>query len=286
MAFGGLLSMSSGKTEFNDVRDTNMISRRWNLIRAFGTRDLKARYKGSFLGWAWSLLVPLATLGIYTVVFSVIFRGAPPPMGNGQTIFVLWLFAGLTTWTFFSSSINGGMAALTSSGGMLQKVYFPAYAPVMGAGLAVGVQSLIEIGIYVLVMIVLGNMSWTWLLVPLWMILFIAACQAFAVIVAVLNIYYRDLAHLIAIALQLLFYATPIIYPLSMVNASWKGISLAFIIRLNPLTEYIELYRNLVYSLNPGSLGQWAVCVGTAIVLMLLAWWVLSRKGRDLGERI
>lgn len=60
--------MSSGKTEFNDVRDTNMISRRWNLIRAFGTRDLKARYKGSFLGWAWSLLVPLATLGIYTTV--------------------------------------------------------------------------------------------------------------------------------------------------------------------------------------------------------------------------
>ncbi|MST50056.1 ABC transporter permease [Mobiluncus porci] len=278
--------MSLGDSEFHDVREANLLSKRWNLIRAFGTRDLKARYKGSVLGWAWSLLVPLATLGIYTVVFSIIFRGAPPPMGNGQTIFVLWLFAGLTTWTFFSSSVNGGMAALTSSGGMLQKVYFPACAPVMGAGLAVGVQSLIEMGIFAVVMIVLSNVSWTWLLVPVWMVLFVTSCQAFAVLVSVLNIYYRDLAHLIAIALQLLFYATPIIYPLSMVNASWNGISLAFIIKLNPLTEFIELYRNLVYSLHPGTAAQWGVSLGTTVILVALAWWILKRKGRDLGERI
>ena len=130
------------------VRKAAPIWQQWNLISNFGRRDLKAKFKGTWLGWAWSLLVPLASLGIYTLIFSIVFRMAPPDLGNGRDgIFAVWLFAGLTLWTFFASSINSGIAGLGSSGGMLQKVYFPPYAPVLGAGLAVGVQSIIEIGI-------------------------------------------------------------------------------------------------------------------------------------------
>ncbi|HZL06491.1 MAG TPA: hypothetical protein VFE45_13955, partial [Coriobacteriia bacterium] len=90
-----------------EVRYNPPVWRQWNLIWNFAQRDLKSKFKGAALGWAWSLVVPLATLGIYTIVFSVVFRMEPPKFGNGREgVFVVFLFAGLTAWTFLSSSIN------------------------------------------------------------------------------------------------------------------------------------------------------------------------------------
>lgn len=269
------------------IRKSEPIWRQWNLIYNFGQRDLKTKFKGSALGWLWSLIVPLATIVIYTVVFSLIFRGAPPDMGNGHPgIFVVWLFCGLTVWTFFSSTVNSGMAALMGTGTLLQKVYFPAYAPVLGAALASGVQWGIETGILAVILLVMVNVGWTWLLVPLWAAIVILFTCGLAVAVAIVNIYYRDLAHLVAIALQLLFYMTPIIYPPSLVQDHKYGAYLWRIISLNPLTEYVELFRHLVYELTPGSYEEWGIAVAWALFAWWLGWFVMKRKGADLGEYV
>jgi ABC-type polysaccharide/polyol phosphate export permease len=270
-----------------EIRPSTPIWRQWNLISNFGQRDLKAKFKGTLLGWVWSLVVPLATLGIYSLIFSIVFRMEPPPFGNGREgIFAVWLFAGLALWSFFSNTINAGINGLLGSGGLLQKIYFPAYAPVLGAGLAVGIQSLIELGLLLVVLLVLGNIGFTWLLAPVLLALFVVFTSAIATAIAVLNVYYRDLAHLVNVALSLFFYLTPIIYTPSFVPESWNGIPLRAIVEFSPISEFITLFRALVYDLTPGDPGAWLAVVlwtGAALVWSTI---VLRRRGGDLGEQI
>lgn len=270
-----------------EIRYSPPVWRQWNLIWNFAQRDLKSKFKGSALGWAWSLIVPLATLGIYTIVFSVVFRMEPPEFGNGRDgIFVVFLFAGLTAWTFLASSINGGIAGLIGTGALLKKIYFPPYAPVMGAAVAVGVQSLIEVSIFLLVLAALANVGWTWLLVPLWLVLFAVFAVSLATVFAILNVYMRDLAHLVTIGLQLLFYATPIIYPLSRVPDVWRGIPIRALIEWSPISQFIQVFRDLTYGLSPSTVTSWLYLVVCALIALGLAVLVNHRRGGDLGEEL
>lgn len=274
----------------SNVRNDKPIWQQFYLIETFANRNLKTRFKGSALGWMWSLLVPLATLAIYTAVFSLIFRAEPPDMGHDRPgIFVLFLFCGLTFWTFFSGSITGAMGELMSAGSILQKVYFPAYAPVLGSVWAVGTQSAIEVGILAAVMVVLGNVGISWVAIPVWMVLAVTFTSALAVTVSILNVYFRDLSHLISVILQLLFYLTPIIYPMSMVTAVPPLLgrySLADLLYLNPLTSFVQLFRSLIYELNFGTPLQWGAAVSWTAIALLLAVFVSKRRGADLGENI
>ncbi|SPT75721.1 ABC-2 type transporter [Arcanobacterium haemolyticum] len=277
--------------EFNapsqEIRPKMSLSRQWNLIANFSGRDLKAKFNGTLLGWVWSLVVPLSTLLIYSLVFSVVFRMKPPALGNGEEgIFAIWLFAGLIMWSFFSSSINGGMNALTSSGGLLSKIYFPAYAPVLGSGLAVGVQSLIEVGILLGAFIVVANIGWTWLLAPFVLALFVVFSQALAVTLSILNVFARDLAHLVNVALQLLFYMTPIIYSPDFLPETWNGIPLRAIIEFSPLAEFVTLFRNTVYDLTCGTWQQWLSVFLWTLASYALAAWIVKKHDGDLAEQI
>ncbi len=270
-----------------ETRQSLPLSRQWDLIQNFGQRDLKVRFKGSVLGWLWSLVVPLATLLIYSVVFSVLLRVQPPDLPGGRPgIFVLWLFCGLIFWTFFTGVVNNGIVETIGAGPILQKVYFPAYAPVLGAGLAVAAQSLIEIGLLMAAFVLVGNVSWTWLLFPFAALLAIIFTASIATSVSILNVYFRDLAHLVTIALQLLFYATPIIYPLSLAPENWHGIPLQAIISFSPFTSFVELMRSLFYHLEPGSWQLWASAAAWTLVAYLLAVWVMHAKGLDMGENV
>lgn len=261
--------------------------RQWNLIWNFAQRDLKSKFKGSALGWAWSLVVPLATLGIYTVVFSVVFRSTPPDFGNGKEgQFVIWLFAGLTTWTFFASSINGGISGLLGTGALLKKIFFPAYAPVMGSTVAMGVQSLIELGIYLVVLAVLGNIGVSWLLVPVWAALLCVFVTSLATALAVLNVYVRDLAHLVAVGLQLMFYATPIIYPIAIVPETLRGIPLRAIVEWSPVSLFVETLRALTYGLSSPPPTVWLAMLGWTAAALAFGVVVHRRRGGDLGEEL
>ncbi|MBK6762424.1 MAG: ABC transporter permease [Micrococcales bacterium] len=146
--------------------DSPSLRSRWPLIWSFAQRDLKARFTVTALGLLWTLIVPLATVLIYSVVFSVIFRAQAPPMGSGQSVFAAWFFCGLVTWNVFSQISSSGMSSIVGMGAMLQKVYIPSYVPVVSAGVSVGVERLLEAGVMLLVMLVLLNVGWTWLLYP------------------------------------------------------------------------------------------------------------------------
>ena len=152
--------MVASKESENQVRDSNVFvdaKKYFPLVQNFARRELKARYKRSLLGWTWSLLNPISTILVYSLVFSVFFRAAPPPSGNGSQKFALFLFTGLVVWLLFAGMINGSMGWLSSIGDLRRKVFFPPETAIFGSALALGVQSAIEAAVLILVMILIAN---------------------------------------------------------------------------------------------------------------------------------
>jgi ABC-type polysaccharide/polyol phosphate export permease len=259
-----------------------------SLILNFARRDIRARFKGSVFGLLWSLVVPLASLAIYAVVFGVFFSGnKAPEMGNGHGHpFAVWLFTGLAVWNMFASTLATAIASLVGTGPLLKKIYFPAYASVYGSVLATFYQSLIELGILALALAAYRDIGWTWLLVPVWAAIFGVFVAAVSLFFAVANVYWRDVSHFVGIVLQLMFYRTPIIYQLSVVTQHVAGLSLASIMRVLPIASYVEVFRALVYGLQVGAGRAWLTIILWAAVASLLAWAFYRRRGLDLSEEL
>jgi ABC-type polysaccharide/polyol phosphate export permease len=254
-----------------------------SLIWNFAQRDLKSRFKGTAIGWAWSLLLPVASLGLYTVVAHYIFRAKPAEFGNGtKGNFAVWLFVGLTAWNFFANAVNTSISALLSTGTLLQKIYFPSFAPVLGAVIGVIIQSAIEVAIVLAVLLGFANVGVSWLLLPVWVLLYVAFTAGAAVVFAIANIYFRDLAHIISVFLQLLFYATPILYQDSII----PNHAMHAVIMSNPLTEFVLLFRDLAYGLTPGRVVLWLGAVVWTAIAIALGSLLYHRFGRDLAERL
>ncbi len=258
-----------------------------SLIWNFAQRELKSRFKGTALGWAWSLVVPLATLATYSLVFAVIFRVAPPDFGNGREgFFPVWLFAGLIPWSFLLITVNTAIPTLLANGPILQKVYFPSYAPLVGSAAAILAQTMIEFGIFALALIAVGNVAPTWLLFPAWLAIYATFVTAVAVALAIMNVYLRDLAQLVNVALQLLFFLTPIIYTADAVPEDWNGVPLRTIVTLNPIAEFVESFRLLSYGLEVPPASSWIVLVAWTIGALAVTLAIYRRWGLDIGESV
>jgi len=254
------------------------------LIGNFAQRELKSKYKGSVVGWAWSLINPLVTLGVYTLVFGVFLGATPPEMGNGQRIFALYLFTGLVLWNFINQVIQGSMTALLSNGPLLRKIYFPAFSPVAGNILAIGMQSVIELALLLFVFLVLGNISWTLIFLPLVLVFVVAFSVGAGFFLAALNARYRDVSYLVQVGLNLLFYATPIIYPITLVEQYYDEYPWARLYELNPVTQFVELTREILYTTEAPSPTRLAYAFVVSAVVLVAGWTFFQRRSRDLSE--
>jgi ABC-type polysaccharide/polyol phosphate export permease len=258
-----------------------------SLVLNFARRDLRARYKGTLLGFAWSLVVPIATLVTYSIVFGGIFHGRAPHMGNGENgPFFVWLFTGLVTWGMYSVTLGTSIASLLGNGPLMKKIYFPAYASVFGSALATFYQSFIELATLGAILLVLGNLGLSWLVLPAWLALFAAFVAGTSLIFSVLNVHFRDTSYLVGIVVQLQFYLTPIIYPLDQVPLRWHGLPLRSIIAYQPLAVFVEVFRSLVYDLSLGRGLAWSVALGWTAVACGVATVVYQRRGLDLSEEL
>ena len=259
-----------------------------SLIWNFAQRDLKSRFKGTSAGWAWSLIVPLASLGIYTLIGKVILKGVAPDFGNGQKgNFIVYIFVALTVWSFWANGINTSIASLIGTGVLLKKIYFPAYAPVLGAMIAVAIQSAIEIGVVMVVLLAFGNIGISWILIPVLGAIFFLFVTATSVLFALANIYFRDLQHFVGIFLQLLFYATPIIFTVRLLDGKdLFGIPLKAVILANPISEFVQLFRDVMYDLTFGSPWLWLGVIGWTVLAIFGGLMAYHRGGRDLAEQL
>lgn len=257
------------------------------LTWSFTQRELKARFKDTLLGWVWALVVPLTTLAVYAVVFGVIFDAGAPRFGNHrEPIYAVWLFCGLVAFGFFAGSVTRGIDALLQAGLMMKKVYFPPYSPVIGSVLAGSFQSLVEMGLVLVVLGAFGNVSWTWLLIPAWAALFFVFTVGVAMACAVAAANLRDVAHLVTVLLQFVFFASPVLYPIEQIPKDALGGHLQPILGANPIGHFVTVFRDLVYGLTPGDPVDWVNMVAATLLAVGVGTIVTERFGRDLAERL
>lgn len=206
------------------------------VLRNFISRDVKVKYRGTALGYLWSLLEPISMVGVYFFVFQVIMRRG----GHG---YPLVIFLGLLPYGLFSTVLMGGANALVQNSGMLRRVYLPREIFLLGnAGSAVVIfcLNLVAVVPFLLIYRFVPSLSALWLL-PLTTLMLATFGLGIALVMSCLNAMYRDVGYLIQVALRILFYTSPIIYPVTYVPERFRDIYL-----LNPLSVYITMIRNSV----------------------------------------
>lgn len=207
------------------------------LIWALALRELKIRYKRSFLGFLWALLNPALLMIVLTVVFSTVLAGNIKHYG----IFIL---SALLPWTFFSQALSYAVESVVSNGDLIKKIsvsksVFPLATVV--SNMINLLLSIIPLALIVLIVRFPFHVTWIFLPVPLLSLMIFTAGVTF--FFAAANVYYRDVSHIVQILIQVWFYVTPVIYPLDIFPAKYQ-----WIFKLNPLIYVIDEFRLAVYN--------------------------------------
>jgi ABC-2 type transport system permease protein len=250
-------------------------------------REIRGKYKRTALGQAWSLLNPVAQMATYSIVFSIVLRGNHPKPGNpsGVDVFALWLTCALLPWLFFQNVLNSGMGALISNANLIQKVYFPRAALVISSGLAFLFTFSIEMSVLTVALLAFGGSPLLCLPATIFfMLVLFAFGLGLSFLLAIGNVYFRDTQHFVSIAMQLWFYATPIIYPISVISGSHPQVVKYY--RLNPIERFTEVFRNTMYDGRWPTLADSVYVIVWALVALALGYAVFTRYEGRLAEEL
>jgi len=250
-------------------------------MSALVARELKARYRGSVLGFLWSFVNPLLLLLIYNFVFTKVMPGA---RGEGLDPYALFLFCGLLPWTWFSSSLLDSANVLIAGGNLIRKVMFPAEVlPIVTvfAGLVhycLGLVVLAAFFAYYGRPIVSPDLLW----LPVIVLVQLVLTVGLALLIAALTVHFRDLRDLLANLITLWFFGTPIIYPLSRAPESAR-----WLLNLNPFTHLAVSYQEVLFRAEPFTAWRRLLAVGAAsIVVFLFGYFVFDRLRDTLAEEV
>jgi ABC-2 type transport system permease protein len=268
------------------------------LLANLTLREVKGRYKRTALGNLWSLINPIATMLIYTVVFGYFMRVQVDPSRTGLDVFALWLMCALIPWGFFAASLQTGLGSIVANANLVKKVFFPREVLVASSVFALDVTTAIELGVLVVALTIVGQMLLPWLpMVVVLLALLTAMALGFALVLAVANVYFRDTEHFVSILLQIWMYATPIIYPFSYVVraqvslnewlAQWDlSFPLTRLWELNPMLHFTQAFRSVLYDETMPSLVDMLWCVGSAVVALVIGWFVFKKFEPRMAEEL
>ena len=246
-----------------------------NLVYNLVSRDLKVKYKGSILGFFWSLLNPLIMLIVYTVAFKYIIR-------IRVENFPLFFLCGFLPWTFLSLSLSMAVSSIKDNANLVKKVYFPREILPLSMVLSNLVQFLLTFVILIPALLLFNiKLGFPLLFLPFIILFQLAFTLGLSLMLAALNVFFSDVRHLLEIFLQIWFWLTPIIYPVSLVPERFQSLY-----RLNPAVLFVESYRNsLLY--NTGlSLSSLIILFLLGIIFFLLGQLIFSRYNRRFAEEI
>lgn len=208
------------------------------MIKMMVLRELRGRYKGSALGFFWTFLNPLLQFVIYAIIFSVLVR-------NDIDKFYLYMFVAFVPWYFVSSTIPNGAECIVIQKNLVQKIYFPRIVLPLSTTLTGLVNMMLsELVVFA---VLIANGYWLGiqiLALPVVMLAQFLVVLGIVLLVSSVNVYLRDISHIMNIVVMAWFYATPIVYPPELVD---RGGILALIVRLNPMTGVISCYRQILY---------------------------------------
>jgi lipopolysaccharide transport system permease protein len=252
-------------------------------------RELRSKYKRTVLGWTWSLLNPLTSMVIYTLVFGVFLDVQPDPGDpSGLSNFTMFLLCGLLPYNFLSNGLMGGMGTLIGNGNLVKKVYFPREILVAASTASWVVSFLIELSVLAVALVFFGNIVILWLPVILLLVaLETVFVLGLALVLSAAAVYFRDLQHLLGLVLQVWFYTAPIVYPMSLIQAKlgetgWK----IQLYNLNPLTRFVEAFRDVFYDLRFPALDQFAYLFVVSALSLWVGLVVFGRLQGRLAEEL
>ena len=234
------------------------------LLAALTARDLKARYRGSILGFFWSLANPLLLLGVYTIVFTIFF---PQQKINNYPLF---LFAGILPWTFFSAAVLESTNSISSNAGLIKKVMFPAEALPLVVVLSHLVHFALALPILFAAIGIYAYFGYatvpvTAVLVPFLMLLQTIFVAGIVMCVSSAAVLLRDLRDIIANLMQLGFFVTPIIYLIDGIHSR----PLRALLRLNPMTPFVVSYQDILFFGHLPGLSDTLLMIAYAFASMM-----------------
>ena len=257
------------------------------LIYHFAERESKSRYKRSVLGWFWSFLNPLVTVGVYWFVFGAIYGAKAPETNNHNAeSFGLYLFTGLIIWTLFTGLVDGSMEWLSSVSDLRKKIYFPTETALLGGAASNLVQTTLEVVVLLVIMAALSNIGWTLVFLPVAMALALGFGLGLGFIVSVLNARYRDIKYLVGILLNVAFFAVPIVYTPELLER--EELPVPEIARLfvewNPAALFIEISRDAVYFLQVPLWNRFLAALAWSVVTFSIGWVYFRRQSMSISE--
>ena len=245
------------------------------LLKTSVKKEVRSKYKNSFLGVLWSFLNPLLQIIVYAIIFSLILK-------NKQDNYAIFLCAGLIPWTYFSISINKSAFTIIENGNIIKKVYFPREIIPISVVTAETINFLIST-LIILGFVIFGGIgiSKYILYYPLVLIAQYLVILAISFIISSICVYFRDLQHFIGIILQLLFYATPILYSQDSIPPEYQ-----WILKYNPMTYIVNAYRNIFYYKTAIDLKSIILLIIIAIGGCVCGYWIFSKLQKGFAEQL
>lgn len=265
-----LRSRGSGRVADPVIEGIRDAARYRDLMRNLTQRELRSRYRRSFLGWGWSLLQPALMTAVYAIMLGYYLKVIPDPGDpSGITSYAFFLLAGLLPYNFFSSSLTTGMGTIVNAGGLMTRVWFPRLLLPLSSILALAVSALIELGILAVVVVAFSQEFMILALLPVafvLVVLLVLFTSGIALFLTAMNVRYRDVEYLTGVFLLAYLYMTPILYPISFIPQKELPLvpfDLRQIALANPMARFAMAFRNVFYD---------ARMPGLPTVLWLVFW--------------
>ena len=246
------------------------------LLKTNVKKDIRGKYKASFLGVLWSFINPLLQVLVYAIVFPYIMRVQTEN-------YLIFLICGIIPWTWFTYSISNGTTSVTINSNLIKKVYFPREIlpiSVVTSGL---INFLISC-IIILLFVLFGGLGISWHLVflPFVVLIQYVVTLAIVLVLSAINVYVKDVEYIIAFFINMLFYATPILYSVQMFEGSW----FIWLFRLNPFAHLINAYRDIFYVHQIPQINNLLILLGIGIVILLICYKIFNKLEKGFAEEV
>lgn len=245
------------------------------LLKTSVKKDIGGKYKNSFLGVLWSFVNPLLQIMVYAIIFPLIMR-------NNIENYVVFMVCGLIPWNYFSTVINRASFIMIENGNIIKKVYFPREILPLSLVTSESVTFLISSIIILGFVLAYGmGLSIYILFFPLLLLIQYILLLGISLIVSSVTVYFRDLQHFLGVILQLLFYATPIVYSLDTIPQEFK-----WIFNFNPMTYIIQGYRDIFYYQTMPDIYSLLIIFVIAILLSIVGYVIFNRLQKKFAEEL
>ncbi len=245
------------------------------LLKTSIKKEIRGKYKGSFLGVLWSFINPLLMVLVYAIVFPFIMRSSMPH-------YLQFLITGIIPWTFFTTTLVQGVGTIKNNAGILKKVYFPREILPLSVVTSEAVNFIIST--IIILAFVLGygmGLSKFIIFYPLVLIVQYLLLIGISFIVSSVTVYFRDLQHFIGVILQLLFYAAPIVYSPNSIPLEYQ-----WILKYNPMTYIINAYRNIFYYQTAVELKPLFILIAISAIACIIAYCIFNKLQKGFAEQL